>query len=82
MEKKAWRVNNLDTSRFINKEKSNSLDRLYEKINHSPEDILQPIRSRTISRGKSHVAIIKKKRLPSLIEHKTEQIVENEEVSE
>jgi len=81
MEKKAWRerVVNLDTSRFINKEKSNSLDRLYEKINQSPEDILQPTRARTISRGKSHVTIIKKKRLPSLIEHKTEQIVEKEE---
>jgi len=83
MEKKAWRerVVNLDTSRFINKEKSNSLDRLYEKINQSPEDILQPTRARTISRGKSsHVTIIKKKkRLPILIEHKTEQIVEKEE---
>jgi len=79
MEKKAWRVVTSDTNRFLNKEKSNSLDRIYEKINQSPEDILQPTRARTISRGKSHVAIIKKKRLPILIEHKTEQIVEKEE---
>jgi len=88
-EKKAWRaVSNEPTSiqsRFDEyKEKSSSLDRLYEKIKQ--EDNLQLTRSRTISRGKSHISVmIKRRRLPSLKEPKTEQPeieIENENENE
>lgn len=60
------------------------MDRLYEKIKQ--EDNLQLTRSRTISRGKSHISVmIKRRRLPSLKEPKTEQPeieIENENENE